>query len=212
MTMPRATQAWAILFWVVLLPVGICAAQENSQAARAAPSKVMGQINFVPATKIERNAGIWIDGQYVGYVGELKGDKKIVLLPGEHEITARQSGYQDLTQKIIVEPGSIRDLSVKMERDPREHEPDVTAEIKIKVTPDRAAVFLDGTFVGYVHEFGGTGRSMLLAPGKHQIKIALPGYKDFTTQVSLIANQKFTLKTDLVQASITEADPAVKKE
>ncbi len=55
------------------------------------------------------------------------------------------------------------------------------------------------------------GRAMLVSPGKHQIKIALPGYKDFTTDVKLQPNQKFTLKTDLAPASITEADPAVKQ-
>jgi hypothetical protein len=50
-----------------------------------------------------------------------------------------------------------------------------------------------------------------LSPGKHQIKIALPGYRDFTTEVNLLPKQKFTLRTDLVAGSITQADPAVKK-
>ena len=38
---------------------------------------------------------MWVDGNYVGYLKELKGDKKILLLPGEHEIAVRQSGYDD---------------------------------------------------------------------------------------------------------------------
>jgi hypothetical protein len=184
----------------------------ESQSSGGSSSKVMGQINFIANTKVDRDAGVWIDGQYVGFVSELKGDKKVLLLPGEHEISARQAGYQDLNQKIIVEPGSVRDLTVHMQKDLRWKEPAVTAEVKIKVTPDRAAVFLDGALVGHVHDFGGVGRAMLVAPGKHQIKIALPGYKDFTEEVNLQPNQKFTLKTDLVQASITEADPAVKKD
>ncbi len=88
----------------------------------------------------------------------------------------------------------------------------VTSEIKLKVEPDRAAVFLDNTFVGYVHEFGGVGRAMLVSPGKHEIKIALPGYRDFTTEVNLLPKQKFTIKTDLLQGSISQADPAVKRD
>lgn len=204
---------FAILAGLLPLAAAACLAQSDTTTAPAsARSKVMGQVNFAPVTKLDRNAGVWIDGQYVGYVHELKGDKKILLLPGSHEITVRQSGYYDLTQKIIVEPGSVRDIAIRLERDPRWKYSEVTAEIKIKVTPDRAAVFVDGSFAGYVHEFGGVGRSMLLAPGKHQIKIALPGYKDFTTEVNLSPNQKFILKTDLLQASITEADPAVKKD
>src|SRR5271154_1474553 len=154
---------------------------------RAADNKVMGQVDFVPATKVEKSAGVWIDGQYVGHISELKGDKKILLLPGEHDINVRQTGYHDFTQKIVVEPTQAMDLTIKLEKDERVQMPEVTAEVKLKVTPDRAAVFLDGTFVGYVHEFGGVGRAMLVSPGKHQIKIALPGYRDFTTEVNLLA-------------------------
>jgi hypothetical protein len=177
-----------------------------------AQNKVMGQVNFVPATKVEKSAGVWIDGQYVGHISELKGDKKILLLPGEHDISVRQTGYHDFAQKIVVEPTQAMDLTIKLEKDERVQMPEVTAEVKLKVTPDRAAVFLDGTFVGYVHEFGGVGRAMLVSPGKHQIKIALPGYRDFTTEVNLLANQKFTLRTELLAGSITQADPAVKKD
>lgn len=216
---PRCIGTWGgILACVVLVlfaagVIGAQASQQNEAQPTARPtSKVMGQVNFNPATKDDRDAGVWVDGGYVGYVDELKGDKKILLLPGEHDITVRQAGYKDLTQKIIVEPDSVRDLEVRMEIDPRWRTPEVTAQVKIKVNPDRAAVFLDGAFVGHVHDFGGVGRAMLVAPGKHQIKIALPGYKDFTTQVNLLPNQKFTLKTDLHQASITEADPAIKKD
>ena len=36
----------------------------------------MGQVDFAAASKSDKNAGIWIDGQYLGYVKELKGDKK----------------------------------------------------------------------------------------------------------------------------------------
>src|SRR6266536_888773 len=60
-------------------------------------SKVMGEIQFTAATQVEKHCGIWVDGQYVGYLDELKGDRKVMLLPGEHEIGARQSGYKDFT-------------------------------------------------------------------------------------------------------------------
>jgi PEGA domain len=181
-------------------------------AALRADNKVMGQVNFVPATKVEKSAGVWVDGQYVGFIGELKGDKKVLLLPGEHEITVKQSGYTDWTQKVTVQPGQPITLTVKLEKDPRIQYSSVTSEVKLKVEPDRAAVFLDGAFVGYVHEFGGLGRAMLVAPGKHQIKIALVGYKDFTTEVNLQPDQKFVLETKLAPGSVDQADPAVKQD
>ena len=45
-----------------------------------ADNKVMGQVNFVPATKVEKSTGVWVDGQYIGFINELKGDKKLLLL------------------------------------------------------------------------------------------------------------------------------------
>ncbi len=183
-----------------------------SANTRAQDNKVMGQVDFMPATKTERGAGVWIDGQYVGYVNELKGDKKILLLPGDHDIVSRQSGYKDFEQNVTVEPGKTIELAIRLTKDPRVKYSTVTAEVKIHVEPDRAAVFLDGTFVGYVHEFGGVGRAMLVNPGKHEIKIALPGYRDFTTEVNLLPKQKYTIETKLLPGSITQADPAVKKD
>ena len=49
----------------------------------------IGEVQFVGKTKTEKTSGVWIDGQYVGYAGDLKDDKKVLLLPGEHEISVR---------------------------------------------------------------------------------------------------------------------------
>jgi len=171
----------------------------------------LGEVQFIGATKVERTSGVWIDGQYVGYLDELKGDKKVLLLPGEHEIAVRQSGYKDFAQKVTVEPAKKLVLHVTMERDPRAQFPTVRAEIKLQVTPDRAAVFLDDAFVGHVHEFGGVGRKMVVSAGKHRLKIALPGYQTFETEVNLLPHQKAKIQTDLVKGSITQASPLIKK-
>ena len=68
---------------------------------------------------MEKTSGVWIDGQYVGYVGELKDDKKVLLLPGEHEISVRHSGYTDFTEKVVVEPGKRIVVPVIMQKDSR---------------------------------------------------------------------------------------------
>src|SRR3989449_10849756 len=87
--------------------------------ASYAQNQVLGEVQFVSKTKLEKTSGVWIDGQYVGYVGELKDNKKVLLLPGEHEISVRQSGYMDFTQKVVVEPGKKVVLHVAMQKDPR---------------------------------------------------------------------------------------------
>jgi PEGA domain len=78
------------------------------------------------------------------------------------------------------------------------------------VSPNRAAVFIDEKFVGHVDEFDGPGQALLVAPGKHRLKISLPGYQAFETEVNLLANQKFQIKTDLFKGSILQAGPLVK--
>jgi PEGA domain len=168
---------------------------------------VLGQIDLVGASKVEETSGVWIDGQYVGYLSELKGSKKLLLLPGEHEISVRQGGYIDFVQKVQARAGETQTVEVKLEKDTRIQYPRITAEIKLKVNPDRAAVFVDGVFVGHVAEFGGIGRALLVAPGKRKIIISLPGYQTFETDIEMVANQKSTVKTDLVKGGPAEGAP-----
>ena len=176
--------------------------------------KIMGQIQFVNSTKVVKTSGVWIDGQYVGYLGELKGGGKLRLLPGEHEVLVRQVGYEDFDRKVIVEPRKILDVHVVMEKDTGVTYPEskTSSEVKLDVRPGRAAVFLDDNFVGHVEEYYGLGRGMLVFPGKHRITIALSGYKAFETEVTLLPRQKFTLKTDLVEGGINDADPLIRSE
>jgi len=203
-----------VLATLCLSLVTAYAAAQNSRPPSAAPtssSKVMGEVKFEGATKVERDSGVWVDGNYVGYLKELKGDKKVLLLPGDHQIAVRQSGYDDYEQKILVEPGQIQVVDVRMHLSARATSPDITATLKLDVQPGRAAVFLDDKFVGHASEFGGALHSMLISPGKHRIKVELPGYRTFETEVNLLANQKSEVKTELVKGSIEQAGPEIKQ-
>ena len=197
----------ALLLASSLLPV-VARAQNQNQNPTA--NKLMGQVDFKGVTKLDRESGVWVDNQYVGYVKELKLDKRVQLLPGEHEISVRQAGFLNQDQKVVIEPGKTILVTVRLEKDPNAIYSKVNAQVKIDVTPDRAAVFVDGKFAGSVSDFKGVGKAMLIAPGKHKIKIDLAGYRPFETDVDLLPNQKMTVKTDLVEGSILQADPAIK--
>jgi len=179
----------------------------GGQSPTFAGNDIMGEIQFSGASKAEKTSGVWVDGQYVGYLKELKGSKKVVLLPGQHEIAVKQAGYLDFTQKIILEPGQKHLIQVAMQKNPAAQFPDTTAQVKMSVSPNRAAVFVDDQFVGHVDEFDGPGQALLLAPGKHRVKITLPGYRTFETELNLLAEQKFELKTQLFKGSILQAGP-----
>jgi PEGA domain-containing protein len=177
-----------------------------------AENQVMAEIQFEGKSHVEKTSGVWVDGQYVGYLKELKGSKRVLLLPGEHLVTVRQDGFQDFTERVLLQPGQKEVVRVAMERALTGPLPVVTATVKIEVHPTRAAVFLDGLFVGHVGEFAGAGRGMLVAPGAHQIRIALPGYQTFETDIDPIANQRVEIKTELARNDAPPAEPLLKPE
>src|SRR6266513_2507976 len=144
-----------------------------------AENKVLGELELAGSSDIERTSGVWVDGQYLGYLKELKGSKKILLLPGTHKLSVRQNGYHDFT----LQPGEKQLVTVTMVKAEGYVMPAVTSEIKMSINPDRAAVFLDGQFVGHAAEFGGIAKSLIVAPGHRKISITLPGYQTFNTEL-----------------------------
>jgi hypothetical protein len=49
----------------------VVVAQASSQ-----DNKIMGEVRFEGATKVERDSGLWVDGGYVGYLKELQGGRQ----------------------------------------------------------------------------------------------------------------------------------------
>jgi hypothetical protein len=169
----------------------------------------MGELKLSAVNDAQENSGVWIDGQYVGYLKELKGKRKILLLPGFHEITIRQAGYEDFTRKVLIEPAEVQMVAVLMLLDPRAVYPGENAAIlKFDITPDRSAVFIDDAYIGPVSKFGGF---FSVVPGKHRVKIDLPGYRTFETEINVLPAQKLEIKTDLVKGSIEQAGPLIKQ-
>jgi hypothetical protein len=198
---------WA---WILVLAFVWCLAGSVS----AQGNDVLGEVQFEGKTKVEKTSGVWVDGQYVGYLNELKLSKKVLLLPGDHTISVRQNGYLDFSQTIVVQPGKTNIIRVAMNKAPTGPMPPDSelATIKINVNPSRAAVFMDNRFVGHVGEFGGLGRALQVVPGTHHIRIALPGYATFQTDINPLPRQKVEVKTDLVKSETPLAEPLLKGE
>ena len=195
--------AWILVLAFVWCLAGSVSAQSND---------VLGEVQFEGKTNVEKTSGVWVDGQYVGYLNELKLSKKVLLLPGDHTISVRQNGYQDFSQTIVVQPGKTQIIRVAMNKaatGPMPPDAEL-ATVKINVNPSRAAVFVDDRFVGHVGEFGGLGRAMQVVPGTHHIRIALPGYATFETDINPLPRQKVEVKTDLVKSETPLAEPLLK--
>src|SRR6266478_303192 len=140
-------RAWVIVLAFVSFLIGSASAQN---------SEVLGEVQFEGKTNVEKTSGVWVDGQYVGYLNELKLSKKVLLLPGDHTISVRQNGYQDFSQTIVVQPGKTQIIRVAMNKaatGPMPPDAEL-ATVKINVNPSRAAVFVANRFVGHVAGFG----------------------------------------------------------
>jgi hypothetical protein len=166
-----------------------------ASAALAQHEQQPGEVRFSADNEQQRDSGVWIDGKYFGYVKELKGDKKVLLPPGEHEIDIRSDGYKDLVKKIVVEAGQAQTIDVLMEENPKAIYPgEDAAELRLDIQPKRAAVFLDDAYVGHGGDFGGRFHSMLVAPGKHRLKVTLDGYRSHESEINPVANEKSRMK------------------
>ena len=177
-----------------------------------AENSVLAELRFLSHSSAEKSAGVWVDGQYVGYVKELNGERKMLLLPGKHEIVVRQPWYKDYVEQAMLEPGEVHTIKLSLIKEGRTPPKSATGELKISATPVRAAVFVDDQFAGHADEFDGLGRAMLLTPGQHRVRIALPGYLPFETVVDLRPHQKLKIQTALLKGSITEAGSLVSQD
>lgn len=171
----------------------------SGAAAWAGSSDVLAEVKLKPSSKIEKAAGVWVDGQYLGYLKELKGSKKILLLPGRHQLTAKLTGYLDYTTEIDVVAGQTHEVRVAM----RENltavypDPEQMARVKLNVEPSRAAVFVNDRYVGHVDQFTGFRKSLGLKPGTYRIHITLPGYQPLDTEITLLKRQTYAIETTL---------------
>jgi hypothetical protein len=68
-----------------------------------------------------------------------------------------------------------------------------TGQMKVKVDPGRAGVFVDGKYVGPAANFG-MGRKYTLPAGEHKIKLAEPRYEDLETTIKVEAGKTVELK------------------
>src|SRR5437868_15344310 len=97
----------------------------------ASDNQVLAELRFMAHNGAEKKAGVWVDGQYVGYVKELNGGKKMLLLPGKHEILVRQAWYKDYVEQTVLEPGEVHTIKLSLAKDGRIPSKSATGELKI---------------------------------------------------------------------------------
>jgi hypothetical protein len=62
-------------------------------------------------------------------------------------------------------------------------------ELRLKIKPRDAQVFVDGYFVGIVDDFDGVFQRLHLPSGPHRIEVRAPGYETLTFEVQIRFDQ-----------------------
>ena len=67
-------------------------------------------------------------------------------------------------------------------------------DLKFKVKPRDASVFVDGYFAGKVDDFDGVFQKLHIEPGPHRIEISADGYETLTFEIRTEPDQTTTYK------------------
>src|SRR3970040_1238262 len=172
-------------------------------ASAFAANPIQGEVQIEAATRVDRNAGLWLDAQYMGFVKDLEGSGRLVLVPGEHRLLFKLVGFDDIATTIVVEPGEQKRYRLRLSSAANLSYPEKanTARLRVSVKPEEAAIFINDAYAGHTDRFDGR-RGMRLAPGTYRFTIALPGYESFETELTLRAGQDYEIKTELAEGSV----------
>lgn len=169
----------------------VVAGKEGSMEARASVMVRSGAVTPLdivlrPLTglllveSLPAESEVLIDGAFRGKTPLLLTD----LPGGEHRITIKRDGYEtkEATQVIADRQPKLLSLELKS----------LLTAIKIISTPEKAKVYLDGSFVG---ESPQSIQNVLA--GKHQIRVEMDGYELFQQEVEVKGKEEYTVNAPL---------------
>jgi hypothetical protein len=140
-------------------------------------------------TKIAPNdAGVFVDGKYLGPAGYFAAASNFSVAPGDHEVKLVDPRYEDLTTKVTITAGKTTKLKETMK--PKELAKPPFGVLRVKNKNPKAGVFLNGFFYGFVDEIDNHFQGLLLPPGEYDLKVTEPGGgDDFSQKVKVEASK-----------------------
>jgi len=143
------------------------------------------------------NAGVFINGQYVGPAHRFTLSEKYPAPAGEVEVSLRDPRYEDFTAKVKVEPNKTAKIhyTMKMLEPPKPPfgrlrlgggEPESFISV---AAGDVGAVYVNDHFYGYVDELNNAGGGLLLNPGTYNVRVASQKFGEIQKTVTIEANK-----------------------
>jgi hypothetical protein len=138
-------------------------------------------------------AQAFVDEKLMGVTSVATGELVLESVPpGSYNLRLTAAGYQDWAQSVTLPAGNVTSVEAKLA--PR------FSQLALVTQPGGVQVYLDDTFKGTTSEQEGRLRIENLAPGSHQVRLSLAGYKEWSQQVTSNPGETLPLTVKLEPA------------
>ncbi|HUJ20969.1 MAG TPA: PEGA domain-containing protein [Bryobacteraceae bacterium] len=161
------------------------------------PSASAQGTGYIKAHGKPGDAGVFINGQYVGPAVRFTVAEKYPAPAGEVEVTFRDPRYEDYTTKVTVTPKKT--TKIKYSLKPVEPAKPPFGRLRLGggeaesfmsiASGDTGAVYINDKFFGYVDELNNPGGGLLLNPGTYDLHVVSPIFGDIRQKVTIEANK-----------------------
>jgi len=155
------------------------------------------ETGYIKARGKPGDAGVFVNGQYVGPASRFTVPEKYPAPAGEVEVTFKDPRYEDYTTKVTVRPKKTTKLHYALK--PVEPAKPPFGRFRLGggeeesfvsiAAGDTGAVYLNDKFFGYVDELNNPGGGILLNPGTYDLHIVSPTFGDIRQKITIEANK-----------------------
>jgi len=166
-------------------------------AAFAVVPALAQETGYIKAHGKPGDAGVFINGQYVGPATRFTVPEKYPAPAGDIEVTFKDPRYEDYTTKVTVR--AKKTTKIKYSLKPVEPAKPPFGRLRLGggepesfmsiAAGDTGAVYINDKFFGYVDELNNPGGGLLLNPGTYDLHIASPIFGDIRQKVTIEANK-----------------------
>lgn len=168
-----------------------------SLAAFAVAPGLAQETGYIKARGKPGDAGVFVNGQYVGPAVRFTVPEKYPAPAGEVEVTFKDPRYEDYTTKVTVR--AKKTTKIKYALKPVEPAKPPFGRLRLGggepesfmsiATGDTGAVYINDKFFGYVDELNNPGGGLLLNPGTYDLHIVSPTFGDIRQKITIEANK-----------------------
>lgn len=156
---------------------------------------------YIKARGNPGNAGVFINGKYIGPATRFTVPEKYEAPLGDAEVSIRDPRCEDYNTKVTIKGGKTTKIHYHLKRvEPAKPpfglfrlgggEPESFMSV---AAGDVGAVYINDKFYGYVDELNDKGAGLLLNPGTYDVHIDSPLFGDIRQKITIEANKTTVL-------------------